>query len=272
MNIKDYHFPHVRLLYGLFHFMASILLIAISAGCSTELPSAEEQEEWVPVKFTASIDELYVASSDTRATTKAIPSIVKTGFNSGDELKLKIYKADGITPVKEITIVKQADKNNPDDWKEKAADGTLVAFMFPLSYDRYKITAEYGTEMASGDSYSQKDYLKSTTAGTISVDNFSGSYASFKLILEHQYPCVELNLTSSREYASVQFIDNSGALMTFKLSFTNKKAGPYFLKLKDSSVKGVRLNGASSASSTNINFDTPLTFSSNYYLISIKTS
>lgn len=264
MNIKDYHFPHVRLLYGLFHFMASILLIAISAGCSAELPSAEEQEEWVPVKFTASIDELYVASSDTRATTKAIPSIVKTGFNSGDELKLKIYKADGITLVKEITIVKQAD-----DWKEKTADGTLVAFMFPLSYDRYKITAEYGTEMASGDSYSQKDYLKSTINGKYGTIIVNDSYASFELKLEHQYPCVELNLTGSREYASVQFIDNSGVLMTFQLSFTNKKAGPYFLKLKGSSVKGVKLNGASSAS---INFDTPLTFSSNYYLISIKTS
>ena len=258
MNIKDYHFPHVRLLYGLFHFMASILLIAISAGCSAELPSAEEQEEWVPVKFTASINELYVASSDTRATTKA---------NSGDELKLKIYQADGITLVKEITIVKQAD-----DWKEKAADGTLVAFMLPLSYDRYKITAEYGTEMASGESYSQKDYLKSTINGKYGTIIVNDSEASFELKLEHQYPCVEVNLTSSREYASVQFIDNSEALMTFKLSFTNKKAGPYFLKLKDSSVKGVRLNGASSASSTNINFDSPLTFGSNYYRISIKTS
>ena len=263
MNSKDNSSQPARFLCGLLRFMAGMLLLAASAGCSVELPEPDRQEEWIPVRIATSVNAFTVTSSDTRAVTRAIPSIVKTGFVEGDELKLTIYKADGVTVVKTVTIVRQ-DNN---EWMERK-DGSLIAFKVPYSYNGYKIIAEYGTKMADGTLYAETDYMKTGVANL----QFESNDFSCGFTFNHQYPCIEVNLvTGTDHYTGLNFMGSDGSIIQPFLPFDGKHFGPYFVDIAGSAITGVSLKKADASADTfNPMLDPAQTIGLNYYLFTIK--
>lgn len=271
MNSKNNNSQSARFLCGLLRFMVGILLLAASAGCSVELPEPDQQEEWIPVKIATSVNAFTVTSSDTRAATRAIPSIVKTEFVEGDELKLTIYKADGVTVVKTVTIVRH-DYFDPysghsSEWMERK-NGSLVVFNLPRSYDGYKIIAEYGTKMADGTLYAETNYMK-TDVENLRFDR-TEFYCGFTL--SHQYPCIEVNLiTDTDNYTGLNFMDSDKSIIQPFLPFDGKHFGPYFVDIAGSAITGVSLKKADASADTfNSILNPAQTIGLNYYLFTIK--
>lgn len=141
--------------------IACLLCLSVMAGCSIEeQPSIGE---WVPVEVNiGSIEQIEVSPMGTKAWDTELPSIIKTEFNIGDEIRLT-YTLDG-TPVTVPFVL-----NNEGKWEKKNS----TPFLLPATADNsapVEIKAEYGTPMEYKPDLSYTDYLIANATTTYDSD------------------------------------------------------------------------------------------------------
>lgn len=244
-------------------FLAALLLTLCGSSCTAELPTADANDEWLPIEINPGVVGMTIASSDTRAETVTLPTIVKTAFENGDEIKLTIKDATEATTKETVTLV--YDNNT---WKEKGTPNK--DFKRKKDYIDCKVTAEYGTAIAEnqtidsqGKNVSTADYLKTTTAGTLEEDNKA---LKCTLSFEHQYPCITIQ-TNGKSINTATFSSSEHNVVV-----PVANASSVFANLQSSSYNQISLMFQGEAISTNITFDSPITFDKNkYYLFNIYT-
>lgn len=179
----------------LLSFLSALLLTLCGSSCTAELPTTDANNEWLPIEINQGVVGMTIASSDTRAETVTLPTIVKTAFENGDEIKLTINESGGM--LKEtVTLVYNGSK-----WLERTTTGD-VEFIRKKDYDRSIVIAEYGTKIESSNT-STTDYLKTDTPGSIT---FKDNVLKCNLTFDHQYPCIEIcSFPSSNTLQSVSF-------------------------------------------------------------------
>lgn len=236
-------------------FLAALLLTLCGSSCTAELPTTDANDEWLPIEINPGVVGMTIASSDTRAEAVTLPTIVKTAFENGDEIKLTIKDATEATTKETVTLV-----YNNGTWKEKGTPNK--DFKRKKDYIGYKVTAEYGTAIASG-SISTNDYLKTLTAGTVEVNDKALKCA---LVFEHQYPCI----TIKGHGKSINTATFSGSGSNLEVQLAN--ASSVFANLQSSSYNKISLMFQGETISTDITFTSPITFDKNkYYLFNIYT-
>lgn len=235
---------------SIFVFLAALLLALSSSGCSNELPAENRQEQLIPVDINTDIAGMSIASSDMRSATRAVPSIVKTGFTNGDEMKLMLYESNGTSLVETTTIVYQSGK-----WLKKNADGSTNTFEYPRKYAGYQIEATYGTLLANG-AVSTSDYM---TSDKVSLTDNS-TVLSTTLTFTHQYPCIEVVLNgSSHTYTAMTLKTPNNTSITADIPI----GSPRFANLAGSEIGSIDLTDNSS-NTYSLSF-TPVTFKVKYY-------
>lgn len=181
-NTRYLHYPRMIL------SAACLLLLSATMGCTGELPPTGETTKWVPIEINvAGIEQIDVKPIGTKATTFPRPSIVKTSFATGDELKVTFTQAGASTSTT-ITVVKQSDGS----WKK--ADGT--PFTLPATPDNSAPTMyiEYGTEIPDDPGFSVEDFLFAQVIPTYNSD--SKTYTcSFNLQRPEEYSCLYVKFT-----------------------------------------------------------------------------
>ena len=127
-----------------------LLFLPFLTGCSDEQQPASG--EWIPVEINvAGIEQIEISSMGTKAWDTEQPSIVKTAFTEGDELKVTIVVNASTSTI--ITVIKQKDGS----WKKE--DGNPLKLpAFPDSSPP-TIFIEYGTEISDNPGFSEADYL-----------------------------------------------------------------------------------------------------------------
>lgn len=164
--------------------IGSLLLLSVMAGCSGELPPANR--EWVPVKIhIGGIEQIEVSPLGTKAWDTELPSIVKTVFNTGDEIKLT-YTDNGAP----VTVLLRMQANG--SWDKP--DGS--SFTLPASTDNRApaIKAEYGTPISENPGYSTTDYLiaDATTAYDPGTKMYTCSIDLFKRPSDYTCLCIQV--------------------------------------------------------------------------------
>lgn len=240
----------------LLSFLAALLLTLCGSSCTAELPTADANDEWLPIEINQGVVGMTIASSDTRAEAVTLPDIVKTAFVNGDEIKLTIKDATEATTKETVTLVYDGGI-----WKEKGIPNK--DFKRKKDYIGYKVTAEYGTAIASGTT-STNDYLKTPTAGTVEENNKA---LKCTLVFEHQYPCITIKGNGK----SINTATFSGSEPILEVSVT--KASSVFANLQpSSSYNKISLEFQGETTSTEIAFDSPIAFEKKkYYLFNIYT-
>jgi DNA-binding protein HU-beta len=152
--------------------IACLLFLSVMTGCSSEQQPAIG--EWVPVEVNiGDIEQIEVSPMGTKAWDTELPSIIKTKFNTGDEINLT-YTQDG-NPVTVSFQLKASGK-----WEK--SDGT--PFMLQASADNNGpvIKAEYGTPIPNDPGYNTADYLtaNATTTYDATTKTYTCNFGQFK--------------------------------------------------------------------------------------------
>lgn len=223
-------------------FLAALLLTLCGSSCTAELPTADANDEWLPIEINPGVVGMTIASSDTRAEAVTLPTIVKTAFENGDEITMMISKPNQTN--EKVTLV-----YNGSEWLEKTAAGN-VEFKRKKDYDGSTVIAKYGTEMESGRT-STTDYLKTDTHGSIT---FEEKVLKCNLTFDHQYPCIEIwSSTSSNTLQSVSFGD---------ITITNGET--VFVDMEGFNCDQITLNYNNSTTET-LSITPQITFEKNKY-------
>ena len=160
-----------------------LLYLSVMAGCSVEEQPATG--EWIPVEVNiGGIEQIEVSPMGTKAWDTELPPIVKTKFNTGDEIKLT-YTLDG-TSVTEPFVLNAEGK-----WEKK--DGTT--FFLPATADNsapVEIKAEYGNPIPDNPGYSTEEYLIADAVTTYYSHYYNCNFGQFKRPAD--YTCLYIKI------------------------------------------------------------------------------